>query len=170
MYIGKNENEQSLKKESTRDKKTAIETTNGVACAFFESIVLDRLLFVELSGGIDFNSTDKKETDDKKKLVEQFIKLLKIQKTEGVETPCQYYIRYFDMILYFESLTYFDDYYVKRTHFTVSCPSTCPMCKTIRILHHKSNHSKLIDFVAKIPQMFEYRQGILDLIKEMTLL
>lgn len=59
------------------------------------------------------------------------------------------------MILYFESLTYFDDYYVKRTHFTVSCPSTC---------------SKLIDFVAKIPQMFEYRQGILNLIKEMILL
>ncbi|CAO3693364.1 hypothetical protein CU097_002620 [Rhizopus azygosporus] len=112
-------------------------------------------MFVELSGGINFNSTDKKETDDEKKLVEQFIKLLKIQNAEGVETPCQYYVRYFDMILYFESLTYFDDYYVKRTHFTVSCPSTC---------------SKLIDFVAKIPQMFEYRQGILNLIKEMILL
>ncbi|KAI8058848.1 hypothetical protein BDF21DRAFT_348756 [Thamnidium elegans] len=69
-------------------------------------------MFVELSGGINFNN----------------------------------------MVLYFESLTYFDDYYVKRTHFTVSCPSTC---------------SKLIDFVAKIPQIFEYRQGILNLIKEM---
>ncbi|KAG1151298.1 hypothetical protein G6F37_001604 [Rhizopus arrhizus] len=108
-------------------------------------------MFVELSGGISFNSTDKKEIDDEKKLVEQFIKLLKIQKAEGVEMPCQYYVRYFDMILYFESLTYFDDYYVKRTHFAVSCPSTC---------------SKLIEFVAKIPKMFEYRQGILNLIKE----
>lgn len=52
-------------------------------------------MFVELSGGINFNSTDKKETDDEKKLVEQFIKLLKIQKAEGVGTPCQYYVRYF---------------------------------------------------------------------------
>lgn len=52
-------------------------------------------MFVELSGGINFNSTDKKETDDEKKLVEKFIKLLKIQKAEGVETPCQYYVRYF---------------------------------------------------------------------------
>ncbi|KAI9469008.1 MAG: hypothetical protein EXX96DRAFT_532777 [Benjaminiella poitrasii] len=66
-------------------------------------------MFVKLSGGINFNSTDKKETDDEKKLVEQ-------------------------------------------THFIVSCPSTC---------------SKLIDFVAKIPQIFEYRQRILNLIKEM---
>ncbi|KAI7888506.1 uncharacterized protein EV154DRAFT_468922 [Mucor mucedo] len=82
-------------------------------------------MFVELSGGTDFNSTDKKETNDEKKLIEQ-------------------------PVVYFESSTYFDDYYVKRTHFTVSCPSTC---------------SKLIDFVAKIPQMFEYRQGILNLIK-----
>src|SRR6478735_336214 len=52
-------------------------------------------MFVELSGGISFNSTDKKEIDDEKKLVEQFIKLLKIQKAEGVEMPCQYYVRYF---------------------------------------------------------------------------
>lgn len=52
-------------------------------------------MFVELSGGIDFNSTEKKETDDEEKLIEQFINLLKIQKAEGVETPCQYYVRYF---------------------------------------------------------------------------
>ncbi|KAI7900444.1 uncharacterized protein BX663DRAFT_439459, partial [Cokeromyces recurvatus] len=90
-------------------------------------------MFVELSGGINFNSTDKKEMDDEKKLL--IANIFKL-----------------DMVLYFESLTYFDDYYVKRTHFVVPCPSTC---------------SKLIDFVAKIPQIFEYRQGILNLIKEM---
>lgn len=56
------------------------------------------------------------------------------------------------MKLYFESLTYFDVFYVKRTHVTVSCPSTC---------------SKLIDFVDKRPQLFEYHQGVLNLVKEL---
>lgn len=52
-------------------------------------------MFEDLSGGISFNSTDKKETNDEKKLVELFVRLLRIQKAEGVETPCHHYVRYF---------------------------------------------------------------------------
>ncbi|RCH89314.1 hypothetical protein CU098_009211, partial [Rhizopus stolonifer] len=51
-------------------------------------------LFVELSGGIDFNNGPGKAKSDEKKMLKQFIDLLKIRKAEGDESPTQYYVRY----------------------------------------------------------------------------
>ncbi|ORE07703.1 hypothetical protein BCV72DRAFT_325611 [Rhizopus microsporus var. microsporus] len=90
--------------------------------------------FVELSGGIDFNSGADKEIGDEEKLIKHFIKTLKVKKAE-------------DLNIYFESLTYYEDYYIKRTYIVLTCPSTPTELKL---------------FVEKIPQIFEYRQGILD--------
>ncbi|KAG1149209.1 hypothetical protein G6F37_005797 [Rhizopus arrhizus] len=104
-------------------------------------------LFVELSGGIDFNSGADKEKDDEEKLVKHFIKTLKVKKAEGIEIPSQFYIRYHDLNIYFESLTYYKDYCIKCAYIVLTCPST---------------PTELKQFAEKIPQIFQYRQGILD--------
>ncbi|KAI9255859.1 hypothetical protein EDC94DRAFT_616963 [Helicostylum pulchrum] len=104
-------------------------------------------LFVELSGGIDFNSGTEKEKGDEEKLIKHFIKTLKVKKAEGIEIPSQFYIRYHDLNIYFESLTYYEDHFIKRTYIVLTCPST---------------PRELKKFAEKIPQIFQYRQGILD--------
>jgi hypothetical protein len=56
-------------------------------------------LFVELSGGIDFNSSPDKERSDEEKIIKQFVKILKVKKAEGAEVPCQFYMRYHGKII-----------------------------------------------------------------------
>ncbi|RCH81819.1 hypothetical protein CU098_007782 [Rhizopus stolonifer] len=104
-------------------------------------------LFVELSGSIDFNSGAVKEKGNEEKLIKHFIKTLKVKKAEGNEIPSQFYIRYHDLNIYFESLIYYKDYYIKRIHIVLTCPST---------------PTELKQFAEKIPQIFQYRQGIFD--------
>ncbi|GAN11061.1 hypothetical protein MAM1_0461c10615 [Mucor ambiguus] len=104
-------------------------------------------LLVELSGGIDHNSGTEKAQGDEEKMIRQLIKLLKIKKAEGSDLPHQYYIRYHDLKIHFESLFYFGEYYVKRTYFELLCPTT---------------PNQLKKFVERIPDLFQYRQAILD--------
>ncbi|EIE75311.1 hypothetical protein RO3G_00015 [Rhizopus delemar RA 99-880] len=49
--------------------------------------------------------------------------------------------------IYFESLFYFGEYYVKRTYFELVCPTTPKELKT---------------FVEKIPYLFQYHQALHD--------
>lgn len=63
-------------------------------------------LFVELSGGIDFNSGTEKEKGDEEKLIKHFIKTLKVKKAEGIEIPSQFYIRYHGKIITSISILY----------------------------------------------------------------
>ncbi|KAG2194319.1 hypothetical protein INT47_000246 [Mucor saturninus] len=104
-------------------------------------------LLVELSGGIDHNSGTEKAQGDEEKMIRQLIKLLKIKKAEGSDLPHQYYIRYHDLKIHFESLFYFGEYYVKRTYFELLCPTT---------------PNQLKKFVERIPDLFRYRQALLD--------
>ncbi|CEP07565.1 hypothetical protein [Parasitella parasitica] len=104
-------------------------------------------LLVELSGGIDHNSGTEKAQGDEEKMILQLIKLLKIKKAEGSDLPHQYYIRYHDLKIYFESLFYFGEYYVKRIYFELLCPTT---------------PNQLKKFVERIPDLFQYRQALLD--------
>lgn len=50
--------------------------------AFVVNNKLLALLFVELSGWIDFNSGPEKGRSDEEKMLQQFVKLLKIRKAE----------------------------------------------------------------------------------------
>ncbi|CEG80787.1 hypothetical protein RMATCC62417_15073 [Rhizopus microsporus] len=76
---------------------------DGVAFVIKNRVVTPH--FVELSGGIDFNANSAKESVDEKKMMRQLVKLLKF-KAEESEDPIQYYIRYYDLKLYFESLAF----------------------------------------------------------------
>lgn len=58
-------------------------------------------LFVELSGGINFNSGVEKARTDEEKIVRQLIKLLQLKKAEGCVRPHQYYLRYYGNIIRF---------------------------------------------------------------------
>ncbi|KAG1136391.1 hypothetical protein G6F37_012277 [Rhizopus arrhizus] len=107
-------------------------------------------LFVELSGGIYCNSSTEKARGDEEKMIRQLIKLLKLKKAEGSDLPHQYYIRYHDLKIHFESLFYFGEYYVKRTYFELLCPTT---------------PNQLKKFVERIPDLFQYRQALLDQLK-----
>ncbi|KAG1056291.1 hypothetical protein G6F43_001815 [Rhizopus delemar] len=118
---------------------------DGVAFLIKNKFVIP--LFVELSGGINCNSGAEKARGDEEKMIRQLIKLLKLKKAEGSELPHQYYIRYHDLKIYFESLFYFGEYYVKRTYFELVCPTIPKELKT---------------FVEKIPHLFQYHQALLD--------
>ncbi|KAI7900772.1 uncharacterized protein BX663DRAFT_516468 [Cokeromyces recurvatus] len=107
-------------------------------------------LFIELSGGINSNSGAEKAGSDEEKLIQQLLKLLKLKKAEGYELPYQFYIRYHSLKIHFESLAYFGDCYIKRTYFELVCPST---------------PNELKEFVEKIPELFQYRQALLDQLK-----
>ncbi|KAI8638718.1 hypothetical protein BD408DRAFT_453497 [Parasitella parasitica] len=52
-----------------------------------------------------------------------------------------------DLKIHFESLFYFGEYYVKRTYFELLCPTT---------------PNQLKKFVEIIPDLFQYRQALLD--------
>ncbi|CEI99646.1 hypothetical protein RMCBS344292_13729 [Rhizopus microsporus] len=71
----------------------ATETTKWDGIAFKVNNKLVTPLFVELSGGVEFNNGAKKAKDDEEKLLNHIVKLLKIRKAENEEIPVQYYIR-----------------------------------------------------------------------------
>ncbi|KAL9545627.1 hypothetical protein MBANPS3_007059 [Mucor bainieri] len=102
-------------------------------------------LFVELSGGVDVNSGESKAISDELKMVQQFVPLLRCQSALGEDSPIQYYIRYHDLVLYFESLTYMNGCFVKRTYFSVPCPATVTELKA---------------FMTHVPEMFQYKAVI----------
>ncbi|KAL7312716.1 hypothetical protein PS15m_008448 [Mucor circinelloides] len=120
---------------------------DGVAFLIKNKLVTP--LFVELSGGIDCNSGAEKARGDEEKMIRQLIKLLKLKKAEGSDLPHQCYIRYHDLKIHFESLFYFGEYYIKRTYFELLCPTPTQLQK----------------FVERIPDLFQYRQALLDQLK-----
>ncbi|CAO3661461.1 unnamed protein product [Rhizopus microsporus] len=102
-------------------------------------------LFVELSGRIRFNNGAERARSDKEKLVKQFVKLLKLKKIEGSKLPRQFYVRYHDLKLCFESLAYLRDCFINRVHFELPCPTAS---------------KELKQFVYKLLQLFGYREAL----------
>ncbi|KAI7906851.1 uncharacterized protein BX663DRAFT_482557 [Cokeromyces recurvatus] len=82
-----------------------------------------------------------------KKTTPLFVELSGVKKAKGIEIPNQFYIRYHDLNIYFDSLTYYEDYYIKRTYIVLTCPLT---------------PTKLKHFAEEIPRIFQYSRGIFD--------
>ncbi|KAI9366656.1 hypothetical protein BD770DRAFT_423468 [Pilaira anomala] len=103
-------------------------------------------ILIEFSGGVEFNNTEIKEEHDFKK------KIISGYGTTKLNVPIpEFVVRFYDSDIYFESIVKLgDDIYIRRKYAIVPVSTTVALLKT---------------FLTKVEVMYQWREGVINLIK-----